>query len=368
VLVLLVTASAVAELPWQKLVAFKRIEADPNNAYPLSDQQGPWMIMAITFKGPEAESQAQELVYELRSVHKMPAYSHKVHLQLGSERVGRGLDQYGNPLRMKYRTAPSDETAVLIGDFASIDDPQAKKMLDRVKQLSPACLDSNKGSNENRKASPAMASWRAMENAMLSRTNPGRTRGPLGMAFIISNPLIPKEYFAPRGLDKMVVDMNKPLKYSLLSCRGRYSVKIATFTGKVIYNQDQIKEVQSGKRQLGGTLEEAAEQAHTLTEALRAKGYEAYEFHDRGSSIVTVGSFESVGTPRADGKIEINPQVHAIMQTFGPDSTITSRPSTTNANTVSVRTIAGVALDPQPIPVLVPRHSVVVDYSRMVGR
>ena len=52
-------------------------------------------------------------------------------------------------------------------------------------------------------------------------------------------------------------------------------------------------------------LEEAGEAAHKLVEVLRNQGYEAYEFHDRGSSIVTVGSFDSVGTPRADGKIEI---------------------------------------------------------------
>ena len=40
------------------------------------------------------------------------------------------------------------------------------------------------------------------------------------------------------------------------------------------------------------TLEEAAENAHILTESLRQQGYEAYEFHDRDQSIVTVGSFD----------------------------------------------------------------------------
>ncbi len=45
-------------------------------------------------------------------------------------------------------------------------------------------------------------------------------------------------------------------------------------------------------------------------------GYDAYEFHDRSSSIVTVGSFDSVGTRRRRGKIEINPTVHKIMPRF----------------------------------------------------
>ena len=67
---------------------------------------------------------------------------------------------------------------------------------------------------------------------------------------------------------------------------------------------------------------EAAEKAHKLTEALRAKGVEAYEFHDRSSSIVTIGSFDSVGTPQPNGQIELNPQIHAIMQQYGADRSI----------------------------------------------
>ena len=60
--------------------------------------------------------------------------------------------------------------------------------------------------------------------------------------------------------------------------------------------------------------------AHKLTLALRKKGYEAYEFHDRFSSIVTVGSFDSTGTPRADGKTEINPAAYKIMCAFRPET------------------------------------------------
>ena len=54
-----------------------------------------------------------------------------------------------------------------------------------------------------------------------------------------------------------------------------------------------------------------------LTVALRTRGVEAYEFHDRHESIVTVGSFDSVGQPRVDGKTEINPAVHQVMAMYG---------------------------------------------------
>ena len=67
-------------------------------------------------------------------------------------------------------------------------------------------------------------------------------------------------------------------------------------------------------------LIDAAEKAHKLTEALRAKGVQAYEFHDRASSIVTIGSFDSVGTPQPNGQIELNPQIHAIMQKYGAEN------------------------------------------------
>jgi len=62
-----------------------------------------------------------------------------------------------------------------------------------------------------------------------------------------------------------------------------------------------------------------ARKAHELTLALRQKGYEAYEFHDRGASIVTVGSFDSLGTRRPDGKIELDPRIVQIINTFAAE-------------------------------------------------
>ena len=86
------------------------------------------------------------------------------------------------------------------------------------------------------------------------------------------------------------------------------------------------------------------------------KGWEAYEFHDRYASIVTVGSFNSVGTPRPDGKTEINPQVHAIMKTFGAEKLPTGQ--------YSPRSLAGIFMDVQPIPVEVPKRSISRELAR----
>ena len=158
---------------------------------------------------------------------------------------------------------------------------------------------------------------REFKRAIGSKKNP---KGPLGHAFVTTNPLLPKEYFVPKGIDPFVAEMNQDVKHSLLDCPGKYTVQVATFRGQSILDQKKIQhELEKGNKVSGSKLAEAAEQAHRLTEALRIKGYDAYEFHDRYSSIVTVGSFKNVGTPRQDRKIEINPQVLAIINTFKAD-------------------------------------------------
>ena len=68
---------ATATPPWKKLVPFRSVEADPNKQYWLTEDQGPWMIMATSFAGPGAEEQAHALVLELRK----PLQAGSVHAQ-----------------------------------------------------------------------------------------------------------------------------------------------------------------------------------------------------------------------------------------------------------------------------------------------
>jgi hypothetical protein len=180
---------------------------------------------------------------------------------------------------------------------------------------------------------------------------------------VVTNPLLPPEYFVPKGVDKLVLEMNREVPHSLLDCPEPYTVKVATFTGHaVILDPKRIEEMEHGKMPKS-QLEEAARNAHTLTEALRKKGYEAYEFHDRYSSIVTVGSFSSVGTRRADGKIEINPAVHTIMKTFGAETRIEPGKE---AQVGKPKKLGTIPFDVQAMPVEVPRMSVSSAYERTV--
>ena len=98
-----------------------------------------------------------------------------------------------------------------------------------------------------------------------------------------------------------------------------------------------------------------------MCQALRTKGYEAFEFHDRHTSIVTVGSFDSVGTPRSDGKTEIDPQVHKLIETFSAPlvGATGQAPSRGEA-----RQIVNLPFDSQALPVEVPQSNLIIDYQR----
>ena len=51
-------------------------------------------------------------------------------------------------------------------------------------------------------------------------------------AFVTRNPLLPKEYFAPQGIDPEVAKWNTGPEYSLLNCPKKYTIKVATFKGR----------------------------------------------------------------------------------------------------------------------------------------
>ena len=357
------TPVEAAPPPWNRMELFKRIEADPNQSYVLTEEQGPWMIMAVTFSGDNAEEQARELTYELRSRYKLPAYTHQVSFDYSQDKTGRA-NQMGGPRRTRYRLEHIREIAVLVGDYHAVDDRDAQKVLEKLKYAQPDCLNVEKRAEQGKHESRSLAIWRVVERSLVS-DDAKKKKGPMGHAFITTNPLLPDEYFVPKGVDKLVVEMNEPVKYSLLDCPGKYTVKVATFTGTVVLKQETIRELEENKnKKMPSQLAVAAEKAHNLTEALRRKGYEAYEFHERSASIVTVGSFAAVGTPRQDGKIEIDPQVHAIMQTFGAEKTTVPGQATPTIGPPKV--IAGVPLDTQPIPVETPKRSISMAYQRPV--
>lgn len=346
---------------------FQHVEADPDEDYRLTDERGPWLIMCVTFMGNSADEDADALVHELRSKYKLKAYTHEMTFDFRKGIKGRGIDRYGEPLQMRYQREKLREVAVLVGDFAAVDDAQAQRTLKRIKTMRPVCLDENR-LKETKQSSRPLTFYRLAQRELQQRIgSPNKAFGPMGHAFVTVNPLLPKDYYVPKGIDPLVLKMNKDVEYSLLKCPGKYSCKVATFTGSVLLDQKLIKEVEEQGKKLPSRLEEAAIKAHDMTMALRAKGVEAYEFHERAASIVCVGSFDSVGRPRADGQIEIDPRLHRVITTYSADKNL--RPGQTQIVPKFIEVAGGssrIPYDVQAMPVQVPRQTISAQYERPV--
>lgn len=353
--------------PWNKLVVFRgmRTEADPNKSYALSETNGPWMILAATFRSERAQHDAQELVYELRKRYKLAAYTHAASFDYGGRLRGRGYDPFGNPKVMRHRDEREhiDEVAVLVGDFQSIDDADAQKALQKLKRLFPRCLTNDTGDAERPAiVSRPLAGWREMvRRANLSLGDERGELGPLASAFIVPNPLLPKNYFVPDGVDRFVEGLNSGLEFSVLNCPGRYTVRVATFMGSQVIKQKESLPT-DGDDEMSNRLEKAAADAHNLTIALRKKGYEAYEFHDRHRSIVTVGSFDVLGVPQQDGTVNRDPRILKLQQAFSAEQTVVYGAGKPQAG--QPKSLDGIPFDIRSTIMEVPRRSFSSDYAR----
>jgi len=353
-----VAVHSQAARPWEKLVPFKKIDADPNKSYAVTDANGPWMILATVFRGDRADEQAQQLAYELRKKHKLEAYTHAKVFDYTKEVRGRGFNPDGTPKVMRHAQHDAiKEVAVLVGNYASIDDDRATDTLKKIKTIEPQALKTNPDSSNQ-----VFAGLRQAINAK-------KKKGPMGNAFVATNPLLPPEYFNSAGLDKLVLEMNKEVPHSLLDCPGKFTVKVATFTGTALIDQRKIRDVSHGKR-MNHTLEEAAENAHLLTESLRKQGYEAYEFHDRQQSIVTIGSYDLLSMPGPNGQAVPNPQIQHVVRTFGvsvgatPGNPVMEVPRTEMDRRRQLFASNWNLLDLQPVVIEVPKRAVGSAYLR----
>jgi len=352
------TATSIqAAPPWSSLIPFQRVEADIEKSYELNEDHGPWMIMAASFSGPGAAKDARNLVQELRAEFDIEAYTYKQHYDYSDTIVGKGYDRYGGPKKMRYMNDTSYTSyAVLVGNYDSVDDPNLQKTLDKIKTVHPQTF----ADGYSVKTDTIKKLREKIKEAISS--DDAKEKGPMGSAFVSRNPILPEEFFRPKGVDKLLVNMNKDTPYSLLGCPGNYTVRVATFRGAVEIDPEKIEKIEKRKIEDGSRLARAAEKAEKLAAALRKQGVEAYTFHDRAESVVTVGSFASVGTRRKDGTTEINPQVLRVMEGYKGGSKPGAGPN--GMTSYQPKQLAGIIFDVQPIPVEVPKVSIAADYAR----
>jgi len=329
--------AACGQSGWLPTSWFTKPKVDPRAMYPLSERDGPWLVLASTFRGDGAREDARRLVQELRGRFHLRAFTHEQAFDFTGAQRGLGLNPDGSPKRMRYANSRQIlEVAVMVGDFASCDDSRAQKTLTKIKTLQPEALTGERGKSR------AFADFRRLIG--LDKQAGG---GPMRLAFMIPNPLLPADYFNQPQLDEFVVGINADVEHSLLDCPGRYSVRVATFSGAGTFTDQEA--AADPDAAFESRLVKAAEKAHRLTAALRRQGWQAWEFHDRESSVVCVGSLGQLTIEQQNGTQQPHPELVRITKALGPD------PEKLAAGTILPRRIEGILLDVEPRPVDVPR-------------
>lgn len=339
IICLLIISGSAFGGPFDSLFS-KPVEADPKKSYELTQTDGPYLILAKTFSGIDAEQNAKALVLEIRKSLKMPAYVFAKDFKpvLNDEDI-RTNDPFGKkPKNLTYRnSAGYRQYSVVVGDFQSPEEKGFQSGLLKVH------------------------SFNSSDAAV----------GKMDKAMGITNPLLPQGYFnAEKGIDQFVISLNKGSKYTLLDCPGKFTLKVATFKGSTAIIENDVKALRSGSMEGktgakfdGSRLEEAALKAQYMCEALRQKKFDAYVFHDRDCSIVTVGSFEYFENVDNSGQKFVNPRILDYAKAFAPkQGNVPRSRNLESPNAVAVvsleeNSIIGLPFDPEPKAIEVPKKS-----------
>lgn len=259
----------------------------PNDAiepWLLTKNAGPFMVLARTFRGPEAERYALALAIELKRDYGLPAYILRTKDFPNRSNI-RNVPPTADAFMAKARltdpekTRTYDEAAVLVGNEQTLD--ASEKLLQKVRKIKPVCL------NEM----PSIFNWRSGLTTALRTTNP----------FVATQNLFPG-----RGKrDKLISQMNAGPR-SIYNCPGRYTLQVAEFGGRSVFNPDQKAIGVFGNEWLRKSpLVTAADDAEKLADMLakdpdvQRTGCQPYIYHDRTTSKVMMGAFNDPSDPIA---------------------------------------------------------------------
>ncbi len=254
----------------------------PIEPYMLTRENGPFMVLAYSFRGPDAPRQALALVLELRNTYKLPAYI-LLPKKFPGRSIIRGVPPQAPQFAMKddvglpelIRTL--DEAAVMVGNEKTTKD--AFDLMHKIKKLHPACID----------GVPQM--WHVRKGKGLSR------------ALATTNPFVPAEELFARQPDYMLATMNDG-PHNIRNCPGRYTLQVASFNGRSTFDPDndpRFKGLMSNKSPLATAADDAERLAEALSKdkQIQKLGCQPYVYHDHYSSRVMMGSFNNPNDPNA---------------------------------------------------------------------
>jgi hypothetical protein len=253
---------------------------DPIEPYLLTKENGPFMVLAKTFQGPDSQRLALALVKELRSEYNLPAYILRNKDRPGGSNI-RGIPPQADPrvvqanVNVPEKIRTLDQAAVLVGDEKT--EKAASALLHKVKKINPECLNNVS----------SIFHWRQ----------------GLSRAIRTTNPYVPAQDLYPAKKDRLILQMNSG-EQSIAHCPGRYSLQIAEFSGRSTFDEKDSN-FQGSLALLKSPLRTAASDAEKIANVMRKDrdvaqlGQPVFVYHDRTSSKVYVGSFDSPDDPRA---------------------------------------------------------------------
>lgn len=353
-LALIVAAAAMpvaADTPGLlKIFARNPARGLPMEVRELSEEDGPWLILASTLVGEDAESRAYRLAEEIRRDLKLPAFIYKEEFDF----TGDFARDESRRLRYANRYA-YEAYAVLVGEFDTVEHPEIDQHLTRLKQATPAVFrDPDEVAAETSLKNPVTAVKALHRKLVESRTE--GSKGPMANAFVTRNPILPPEYFESPQVDSFVRRLNQDKAFSLLECEGKYTVVVRTFEGfGTIVGAKQGKEFQPSMKR----LDRIAADADKMVKELRKKGVEAYQYHDRRRSLVTVGSFDTLGRELPDGGFEYDPAIRRVIDEYKAFNVRPelARQVPNNSKGAAANNVAMIPFDVEPNPIAVPKVS-----------
>jgi hypothetical protein len=272
-----------------------KVEADPNKEYVITPEAGVWMVLAGSYRGPDAQNLAHQLVLQLRGRDDLSAYVFNF-----SEEKKRQQQEYVDELR-RAPGAPvriihiEDEYGVLVGGYK--DSEAAHDAMLKIKKLKPPVLTLPGG----KPAYEIVYQY----NPETKKTEEGWVN-PLTKSFVTRNPTVPLEKRDPNAFDPLWKKLNADETYSLLENKHAWTLVVKDFEGVSIIQDKPSTSSNSFLKMLGmgdksgETLNAAALNAHNMAEALnKSKKLQemklnAYVFHTRSGSLVTIGGFDSL--------------------------------------------------------------------------
>lgn len=329
-----------------------------NDPRQLTEVDGPWMILAHSFAGAEGRQEAEQLADQLAAEFGLATFIHeenfdfsgKVDSPTAQGRVARYVNQ------SRYQAF-----AVLVGEYNAVDDPALVRDLKRVKAAKPAVFaPPADAAPPTAEADTPLDAVRNIQKGLLARVGKS-SLGPMRNAFATTNPMLPQEYFMTPEVDSFVMELNQPWAHNLLDNPGKFTVVVATFSG--------LSTIADGKKDKEFTPNEdrmikCAMLADKMTRELREDGIEAYQFHDRHASMVTIGGFERLGANTPGGKFEYDAEIRAVMTTYCAGNKVEA---TAKGPGLAPKHVASIPFDVKPTPIAVPRKSKRSIYSGKLG-